>query len=81
MHRRNVVKRRTVPKPDKVVEIPLFKSLEQMVNDPAILNEVISVSGKFPNCCNTIWRDVQYLLRQFNFSWNFLGIESTCKAR
>ena len=28
-------------KPDEVVEIPLLKSLEQMLNDPAILNEVL----------------------------------------
>lgn len=34
------VGRRTVPKQDEVIEIPLLKSLEQMLQDPAILDQV-----------------------------------------
>ena len=38
--RQRGVGRKTVRKPDEVVEVPLLKSLQQMLNDPAILKQV-----------------------------------------
>ena len=38
---RSGVKRRAVSKPDEVIQIPFLQSLEQILNDDGILQEVM----------------------------------------
>ncbi|XP_046849836.1 uncharacterized protein LOC124443385 [Xenia sp. Carnegie-2017] len=46
------VGRRTVPKQDEVIEISLLKSLEQMLQDPAILHQVLLPLPVAITCCH-----------------------------
>jgi hypothetical protein len=41
--KRSGVKRITVPNPDEIIDISLLKTLEQMLNDPVILEQVLQV--------------------------------------
>jgi hypothetical protein len=44
-HRRKGAKRRRVQLPDEVIDIPFLASLEQLLNDPSILEQVSKQSN------------------------------------